>query len=112
MAPRSGSPAAWMGPMNVDAGGSRASVLLLLGLGDLAIALRHGPRCRAAGPPGEPGGWLLDHTDNYRHDGNHGSNPCIAIGDPCNTVGLVGVFISFVGVFIGPSGKYKRLVLP
>jgi hypothetical protein len=30
MSPRSGSPTAWMGPMNVDAGGRRASVLPLL----------------------------------------------------------------------------------
>jgi hypothetical protein len=58
------------------------------------------------------GGWLLDHTDDYRHDGYYGGNPCITIGNPCKTVGLIGVLISFVGVFIGPSGKYKRLVLP
>ena len=36
----------------------------------------------------------------------------LAIGNPCNAVGLVGVFIRLVGVFFGPSGKYKRLVLP
>src|SRR4051812_1853629 len=58
------------------------------------------------------GGWLLDHTDNYRHDGNYGGNACITIGYPCNTVGLVGVLIRLVGLLISPSGKYKRLVLP
>ena len=55
---------------------------------------------------------LLDHTDDYRHDGDHGGNPCITIGNPGKTVGLVGVLSGFVGVFIGPSGKRKRLVFP